>query len=371
MKITLKKVPRGIALIIVLIVIAILAVLAGNFAASMKVETILARNASFDCEFEWLGRAGIEAARAVLAEGKEPITALNQKWAGGMGDTNGAFADLDLHHFPIGDTGRFVDIEIIDQDRFFNINNADATILGQALDLIGVDPSERSTIVDSILDWRDTDDNRNASGAESSDYQNSPWLPHSAKNGPIDDMSELLLIHGITEQPQIYSRAFGQSGASVITRHNRLSRSKFEEVVYETTLTDLFTTVSGRGVNINTAPAKIFQLLLPFLTEEQAGQIVSGRNGPDGVPGTPDDVLFRSVQELSRLEALAPFLNQPPDPANPAGSPMGQLTRLCTVQSLIYKVNVKVDLGGMPRTYHALLRRNSNRDIQMLNMDWE
>jgi type II secretory pathway component PulK len=366
MKITLKKGPRGIALIIVLIVIAILAVLAGNFAASMKVETILARNTSFDCEFEWLGRAGIEAARAVLAEGKDPYTALNQKWAGGMGDTNGAFADFDLHHFPIGDTGRFVDIEIIDQDRFFNINRADEMILGQALELIGVDPSDKSTIVDSILDWRDIDDNRNASGAESADYQSSPWLPHVAKNGPIDDMSELLLIHGITEQPQIYSRAFGQSGASVITRHNRLGRSKFEEVVYETTLTDLFTTVSGRGFNINTAPAKVFQLLHPAISEEAANAIISGpggRNGPDGAPNTPDDAPFRTVQELSRVPAVAPLLADP--------TVMGQFTRWCTVQSLIFKVNVKVDLGGMPRTYHALLRRNSNRDIQMLNMDWE
>src|SRR3954462_4294557 len=98
MKIACRQQQKGIALVIVLIVIAILAVLAGNFAASMKVETILARNASFDSEFEWLGRSGFEVAKAVLAEQKEPYTALNQKWAGGLGDTNGAFAEADLHH---------------------------------------------------------------------------------------------------------------------------------------------------------------------------------------------------------------------------------------------------------------------------------
>jgi general secretion pathway protein K len=366
MKITCEKRPRGIALIIVLIVIAILAVLAGNFAASMKVETILARNASFDCEFEWLGRAGIEAARAVLAEGKDPYTALNQKWAGGMGDTNGPFAELDLHHFPVGDTGRFIDIQIEDQDRYFNINMADQMILNQALSLIGVDAAEMPTIVDSILDWRDPDDNRNMSGAETSDYQNSPWLPHIAKNGPFDDISELLLVKGITEQPQIYSRAFATPGASAITRHSRLGASKFEQVAYETTLTELFTTTSGRGVNLNTANAKVLQLLHPAISEDMANAIISGpggRNGPDSAPNTQDDTPFRSVQELSRVPGIAPLLADP--------LVMGQLSRICTVQSLIFKVIVKVDLGGMPRTYHALLRRNSNRDIQMLCMDWD
>ena len=366
MKIRLQKKRRGIALVIVLLVIAILAVLAGNFAASMKVETMLARNASFDCEFEWLGRAGIEAARAVLAEGKDPYTALNQKWANGMGDTNGAWADFDLHHFPIGDTGLFVDIEIIDQDRFFNINRADENIFGQAMDLIGVDPSTRGTIIESILDWIDTDKERRMSGAESSDYMSS-WLPHRAKDGPLDDMSELLLVHGIMEQPQIFSRAFAPTGASMINRHNRLGTSKFEEVAYETTLTDLFTAVSGpRGFDINTAPAKVFQLLHPAISEDIANAIISGpggRNGPDGAPNTPDDAPFRTVQELTRVPALAPLLSDP--------AVMGQFTRWCTVQSMIYKANVKVDLGRMPRTYHALLRKVSNRDIQMLYMDWE
>src|SRR5438093_4939022 len=42
----------GIALIIVLVIIVALGILAGGFAYTMKVETKLARNASFDVEFE-------------------------------------------------------------------------------------------------------------------------------------------------------------------------------------------------------------------------------------------------------------------------------------------------------------------------------
>src|SRR5258705_723420 len=121
MRIRTPSRTKGIALIIVLVVIAILAVLAGNFAASMKVETMLARNASFDSEFEWLGRSGIEAARAVMADQKDQYTALNQKWTGGMGDTNGPFGDFVLKRCPVGDTGRFLAIAIEDQERCFNI----------------------------------------------------------------------------------------------------------------------------------------------------------------------------------------------------------------------------------------------------------
>jgi len=77
--------PAGIALIIVMVVILVLAALAGGFAYSMKVETTLARNASYDHDLEWLGRSGVELARYVLAQQLEPCDALNQKWAGGPG----------------------------------------------------------------------------------------------------------------------------------------------------------------------------------------------------------------------------------------------------------------------------------------------
>src|SRR5437867_8941524 len=98
MKIHLRpRASEGIALIIVLLVIAILAVLAGNFAATMKVETLLARNTNFDSEYEWLARGGVASARAVLAAETANFTALNQKWAGGMSGTNWLFAVLDMH----------------------------------------------------------------------------------------------------------------------------------------------------------------------------------------------------------------------------------------------------------------------------------
>ncbi|MCX6881604.1 MAG: hypothetical protein NTV12_03710, partial [Verrucomicrobia bacterium] len=58
---------RGIAIIIVMIVIVVLSVLAGGFAYTMKVETKLARNSSYESDMEFLGRSGVELGRYVLA----------------------------------------------------------------------------------------------------------------------------------------------------------------------------------------------------------------------------------------------------------------------------------------------------------------
>jgi type II secretory pathway component PulK len=370
---------RGIALIMVLLVIAVLAVLAGNFAATMKVETMLARNTNLDSDYEYLARAGVNAAMAILAQETAQFSGLNQKWAGGIGTTNGGFAEFDLENFPVGDSGDYVKIKIEDQERFFNINllkrfveirspnpmegrQRAAHILDNALgSVIGIDAGQVITVRDSIIDWIDRDENSEASGAETSDYKSHPWLAHIAKDGPFDDMSEMLLVKGITEQPQIYSRVYANPGASVITKNNRAGASKFEQVSYDTTLVDLFTTLSAGQVNINTASSKVLQVI-PEISEQSADAIVAGRSpGPDQIPNTDDDA-YRSLSEPSQRPQSAGII--------PPGL-LEQLAQYLTVQSFYFNVHVTVTLAGGPRTYHAILQRRSARDVQLMAMDWD
>ncbi len=54
-----SKSEEAIALVIVMIAILVLAILAGGFAYSMKVETTLAIHANNEAELEWLGRSGV------------------------------------------------------------------------------------------------------------------------------------------------------------------------------------------------------------------------------------------------------------------------------------------------------------------------
>ena len=183
MKFNFQSAERGIALIMVLIMVVVLGILAGGFAYSMKVETKLARNASFDAELEVLGRAGVELARYVLAQSMTgpggQFDSLHQKWAGGTGDTNDFLSDVDLKNYPLGDGT--ISLTIEDLDRKFNINVADEVILRQALTLIGVDAADSPTIIDSVLDWRDPDDDTHPNGAEDSYFAGGSHRAHQQK----------------------------------------------------------------------------------------------------------------------------------------------------------------------------------------------
>ncbi|MGI8967224.1 MAG: general secretion pathway protein GspK, partial [Limisphaerales bacterium] len=203
MKILLHSRPRGIALIIVMIVIVVLGILAGAFAYTMRVEMRLARQANNEAQFEWLGRSGVELARFLVGEqtksSGDRFDALCQKWAGGTKSTNDAFANISLENNQLG-SGTF-SIKITDLERKVNVNSANQDVLQRALTLIGVDAGSFPGIVDSILDWRDRDEDAHISGAES-DYYKTVTPAYLCKNGWLDDLSELLLIRGIT--PEIY-----------------------------------------------------------------------------------------------------------------------------------------------------------------------
>src|SRR5437762_5445085 len=214
MKIIVPQRSPGIALIIVMMVIVVLGILAAGLAYSMKVEMKLARNVDSEGELEWLGRSGVELARYVLAQQlniptEAGFTALNQKWAGGTGGTNELLADISLENNLLG-RGKF-SVRIIDLERKVNLNFASRQMIQQALESIGVDSFDASTILDSIEDWTDPNSDPHLNGAESDYYLNLPQ-PYVAKNGPFDDVSELLLIRGIT--PEMYGGRAGTNRSS-------------------------------------------------------------------------------------------------------------------------------------------------------------
>jgi general secretion pathway protein K len=380
MNISLPPAKRGIALIIVLIMITVLGILAGGFAYSMKVETTLARHATFSSDLDWAGRSGVEVAKWVLALGAQgpegQVDSLKQKWAGGPGSTNDALADIDLKNYPLtgpdGSLRGTLSIEIKDLDRKFNINAAalsgDDMILKQALTLIGVDASESASIANSILDWVDRDNDPRMGGAESDDYQRMD-PPYFAKNGLVDDLSELLLIKGVT--PAMYwGSAAGDAAMRGVRRPNSARQSHFDEPIYAVGLVNLFTPVSSGRVNINTASADVLRLFFVpgaglAIDDDMAQQIIKKRAGLDGQDGTEDDEPFRSPQEV----AMVIPVGGPSPGANPQAQ--AQLARYFTTRSLVFEVTVTVNMGGNKRQCVALVRRNGPKDIQTLNLYWK
>jgi len=354
----------------VMVVIVVLSILAFGFAYSMKVETTLARHASFSSELDWAGRSGVEIAKWVLAEESKGQNAmfdsLRNKWAGGPGESNSPLAEIDLKNYPLyrpdGTLFATLSIEIVDLDRKFNINVADEIVIKQALTLIGVDAGAFTTITSSIIDWRDQDKNPHMGGAES-EYYEAQNPPYFCKDGPLDDISELLLVKGVT--PAMFWGSSGTGAAVVMNRQQGGRRSQFDaEPTYAVGLNDLFTCISSRQVNINTASATVLQMIFPEFDTTIAEAIIRERSGPDGAPGTDDDTPFRSATELGvRVRELAPLAQNP--------AVMQGLSRMTTTRSLVFEVRVKASIASTTRNYVGILRRNSPKDIQTLNLYWK
>ena len=64
-------------------------------------------------------------------------------------------------------------------------------------DAISFVPGMTEEIVNAILDWIDSDEERRVGGAESADYEGLA-VPYSARNAPLESVDELLQIQGIT-----------------------------------------------------------------------------------------------------------------------------------------------------------------------------
>jgi general secretion pathway protein K len=345
----------GIALIIVMISVTVLSILAAGFAYSMKVETKLAMNANSETELTWLGLSGVEFARYVLAQSmKCPYDSLNQKWAGGPGsdcETNGALGGISLENYELGN-GKF-SLKITDLERKVNINGADQAMLEQGLRLVGVDAGDFSAIGGSILDWIDADNNIHIGGTES-DYYQSLDPPYYAKNKPIDDLSELLLVRGVT--PDIYWGGISTNHPPAAFQ-NRLGVVRpGSAIAFPVGLADLFTPISSGRLNPNTASFLTLQMI-PGVDENIASEIIRLRAGPDGADGTDDDTPFHNAGELMN--------------AGLSRQAVQQIARLCDVRSRTFEVEVDAEIGSYKRKFFAILGRNSPRDVQVLSFYWK
>lgn len=127
------------------------------------------------------------------------------------------------------------------------------------------DESDPVAIVNSVKDWLDSGDDEattGLSGAESSYYEDLD-PPYASRNGPMQDLNELLLIKGIT--PQIYYGSQEAPGlASFMTVHGMTMGAG--------------TAFSWPGrINVNTADVPVLAALLGLENQELAQAIVEFR----------------------------------------------------------------------------------------------
>lgn len=189
---------RGLALLLAVWLLALLAVLVGEFVVSGRVKVAAERNARERLEAYALALAGYRSALAALGE---ELTHLSR---GGddrlllhyRGRAEGLPAERT--DVPLG--GGVFSWRVEDEDGKVGLNEAGRPVLANLLQACGLGPGvERDTILDSILDWRDRNREHRLNGAEE-DYYRGLDPPYSCKDGEFTTLEELLLVRGVTPE---------------------------------------------------------------------------------------------------------------------------------------------------------------------------
>jgi hypothetical protein len=102
---------------------------------------------------------------------------------------------------------------------------------------------------------------------------------------------------------------------------------------------------------VNTASAIVLQTVFG-LDDAQVQALLTVRDGPDGIPGTDDDVPFRAV----------PSFSPPTGSTSAVPSPVGQISPAVT--SSFFTVKSTGTVGGVKHTILATLRRDSDGTVQ-------
>jgi general secretion pathway protein K len=205
---------RGFALLIVLLVLALVAVVGAEFSYSMRLEASAVRAYKNGIIGQHLAETALEQAiREIVADA--PLVAEDD-------DGLVTFYTADRRALPrlrrakAELVGGLYSYRITDEEARLNVNASPPDRIDRLLQTLGVDKEVRDTIVDSIQDWRDPNDEHRANGAESDDYYLKLPTPYRAHNANLESITELLQIKGIT--PAIYNGSKDHPGlASLVT----------------------------------------------------------------------------------------------------------------------------------------------------------
>lgn len=296
-----KNDERGIALLLVLLILSLLIPLILEFDAEARRE--LREAAAFRDNFKavTLVRAGVQAARAILRydtqldlQTNRVYDALSDVWA------------TPISNYRLGDG--LIAARIEDERGKFNLNDvgsqpdspgktAKIARLKRLFQLVQADPR----LVDAIVDWVDTNDAMEPNGAESG-YYLSQTPPYRAANGPMQTLDELRLIKGFTDE--------------VMQR-----------------VSPYVSVYSPDGlINVNTADLLVLEALDPRMSPSIAQEVVRARP-------------FRTIQDLDRVKSMEPIAKEL------------RTLGVYTVRSDFFSARVSATIHEVTKTARAVIHR--------------
>ena len=269
-------------MIYVVFVVVLLSLFAAGIGSQALFAFDLSDRLSEQLRASYLAKGAVQIAVLALAQDANPASdGLNDVWA----DNPELFRNHPLAGgwFSVGgDTA--APYGFVDEERRINLNTAPEEVLTRLLQVVGgLRQDEAQIAAESIEDWRDADDDQRPHGAEGF-YYRSLRHAYDCKDGPFENIEELLLVRGIS--PAAYH------------------------------LIEPYVTVFGSGrLNLNTASPTVLQLL--GLSQQGVEGLRAYRSGEDSQEGTQDDrplsvsglqmelERYVPIEDLARLSALA------------------------------------------------------------------
>jgi general secretion pathway protein K len=282
---------HGAILVILLWTLMAMSIICITFAKSIRVEANAVMNTRLLTSAYYLAQAGInETIYKLIVYRLEGGNRLRNQ------ETELEPMDIELGKVLLETDIGDVVVNVTDEYGKININRANKDLLLSLLLTIGVDEEKADIISDSILDWRDLDEDHHLNGAES-DYYLSLENPYKSKNENLATLEELLLIRGVD------SDLF----------YGYLARDETGKSIYLPGLNQCFTVYGGStGVNVNSAPFPV--LVAIGFPPDMAQDIIRER---ETEPFQDQQDFTMRVPDAPGREMLkAPAITRPPTRSN-------------------------------------------------------
>jgi general secretion pathway protein K len=306
---------RGIALILVLLMVAVIVAITIQLNRSTRYEVYEAANLSDGIKMRYVAESGFYAGEAILLADKNSYDALTEIWA--------KTEMLALKSEELFDGASF-SLLIEDEGGKIPINSlagGGASLIQQVMQRLLTGPDFRlsrdqaSEIINAITDWVDENTDVSGTGGAESEYYLGLEKPYEAKNAPLDCIEELLMVKGVTSE--LFYGSKGKAG-----------------------MIQYFTAGNGR-ININTAPKPVLRALSDEMTDDAVMELDEyRRDEKNDLSGKWYDQLGEAT-EVNISQAVK--------------------DEVLTTQSDTFRIRSVGQQGKMVQRITAVVKRDSNR----------
>ena len=203
--IAIKSIPKGVALITVMLIIALIAILATQMTARLQLQMQRTTNIGSNQQAYWYAMGAEAFAKRVLIQSFEAdaeVTHLGQVWAQGENTFPVDFGEITGEITDLNSCFNLNALKVSEDDSSSGIGNAAKKSPARtafeelliAISIEGVGNFEAEYMADALTDWLDADGSISSSGgAEDSDYA-AKEFPYLAANNYIASIAELRVI---------------------------------------------------------------------------------------------------------------------------------------------------------------------------------